>query len=166
MSELYSPFIVDLETALNESDVLTNRFRSVIGSSPKLQASAPNTGLQSVVHSIFEDEGGLMRGEFLSRILRMPDVWRNAILEYVTGAKPYAENSPDIRITVRNTGGTCRVLMNLREIPKKHRATGAASVKWQKAFGTTKKKKAAFDAQIIVLKDVVEEAKKAVNNDE
>ena len=128
---------LDYNFVSQEQGVIIRYLQGLIGGAPKLQEGYPNINVKIAVHTLLQQsnfEGrncGLYYGEFVSRILRLPDVWRNCLLEYVNQTKPYDRNDLSLKVSVLNTGNSSlRILVNKVEVPQQDHGTGQVSDAW------------------------------------
>ncbi|MHC4644076.1 MAG: hypothetical protein ACYTBJ_01145 [Planctomycetota bacterium] len=122
---------ISYEQAVQEVGDLISWLTPLIGQAPKLQGGSPNEGVKRAIHEILKDEVSKSRGEFISRVLRLPDVQRNCLSEYVQQAPPYERTGLRLDITVRNVSSTsCRVVRAVRQIPRRDIGNGEVSDAW------------------------------------
>lgn len=101
-----------------ETQELVNWATSMLGHTPKIQQRTEDVGIKDIVHALLLDEKSLERGEFLSRVLRLPDIWRNALSEYIDGSAPYQGRDLMLKVTLRNEGPvTLQVTDHAQTVP-------------------------------------------------
>jgi len=121
-----------LGDATAENATLVGWLSSTLAIRPKLQHGAPNDDIMHAVHEIAKDVNSVNRGEFLSRVCRLPDVWRNALLEYIQGSKPYDRLGFICHSTLQNQGNaSVQLVAAVAQIPMRDPGTGMPDDRWE-----------------------------------
>jgi hypothetical protein len=94
--------------ALDDAHQLITLMSSKYRVKPKVQSKMPISDLMRAVQDIATHDSSLGRGEFVSRILRLPDAWRNSCLEYINAAGAYQHGDGRFHLTtrIRNSGNS------------------------------------------------------------
>lgn len=97
----------------------------------RLQGGVADMGVMNVVHQIARNSQAEGSGEFLSRILRLPDGQRNALMEYIQQSRPYERRGLEIKAVLQNQGTkSLRVIVAVTQIQHRNPADGSPSDLW------------------------------------
>lgn len=125
VDERYREFTLEQATQETQEDV-SYLVRAVGQAPPQLQQQTEKTELKLAINRMAADESCLSNGELLSRLMRLPPMWRNSVMEYVGGGGPYGSGRMKLSVTLLNTGNRgVRYLRGMTSVPLPDPATGA-----------------------------------------
>lgn len=120
--------VLSYEAALTSAQEDASYLVSAVGTvPPQLQAGTVKRELMIALQRMaLEEEKSLAPGDFLSRLMRLPPVWRNVALEYIGGGGPYSGGKPKLRVTLLNASRVqVRYLRGSTALPIPDRFSGA-----------------------------------------
>lgn len=125
VEERFREFKLEDATQETQEDV-SYLVRAVGNLPPQLQSGTVKTELMLAINRLASDESCLGNGEFLSRLMRLPPMWRNSVMEYIGGGGPYSGSRLKLSVKIVNTGNVgIRYLRGMTSVPLPDPGTGA-----------------------------------------